>query len=220
MEHIAAIQQPASLFKTRYSAAIRIWHWLTFILISASIITVVLAKTLFAMRPNIAMVEQQVLQKGGTITADQARAVAHEYTDKVWEVHEIAGYVICFLLLWRIAIEITYSKEQKLSNKIKRGLQFKTANAQQRYDRKHYLLAKYGYMVFYVLILVMAVTGLVMALEEFAFFKSIRRPFKEVHELTQYLVYLYILAHIVGVIRADLTGNKGIVSGMINGGDK
>lgn len=218
MDSIASIQQPEPLFKTSYSVALRWWHWLTFLFISGSIITALLNEALFDTRDNIPVVQRQVQSKGGAITDVQARAVAHEYSEKLWELHTFLGYGISLLLLFRIIIEFSASKEDKLGRKIRRALTFQSTTPKERYDRRHYIWVKWGYVVFYVLILLMALTGLGMAFEDVASFRSVRPELKEIHEFLQYAIYLYILAHLVGVFRAEVTDNKGIVSSMINGG--
>jgi len=211
---ITAIQSPPPLFKERHSLAIRIWHWTTFLVITASLVTVLLGSTVFTIKGNLSMVQEQIQQKGGTVSPEQARAVAHEYSDKMWMLHKYLGYGLCFLLLSRIIIEAVNSKEEKLAGKIKKALRLPEGKS----DRSHYLLVKGGYLFFYFIFLVMAITGLGLAFEDVPFLQSIHKPLTQVHSFVQYLMYFYILSHLVGVIRADVTDNKGIVSGMINGG--
>ena len=97
---------------------------------------------------------------------------------------------------------------------------FQTQNAEQRSDRQHYVMVKWGYVIFYLLFLIMALTGLGLAFEDVSVFRSNHQLIVAIHSFVQYLIYAYILFHIVGVVRADLTDNKGIVSAMINGGSK
>ena len=220
MTDVTALQSPPSLFKTSYSVAIRIWHWLTFITITASIIMVLLGSTVFTIKENIPMVQEQVQHKGGTVTPEQARAVAHEYSDKMWMLHKYIGFGLCFLLLGRVIIEFSYSREQKLSAKIKRAARLQTHSPREQNDQKHFLLVKRGYVIFYALFLIMALTGLGLAFEDVPIFRANHKLITNIHSFVQYLIYFYILSHIVGVIRADLTDNKGIVSAMINGGEK
>ena len=218
MIEITSIQAPPSLFKTSYPLAIRIWHWLTFAIIAATITLVLLASTIFDIRDNIPMVQEQIQGKGGVVSAEQARAVAHEYRDKLWMLHKYIGYGLCLLLLSRIVLEVSYSKEQKLAAKIKKAMAFKSQNQQQKGDQQHYLLVKWGYVFFYLLFLIMALTGLGLAYEDVSILKANHELIADIHSFVQYLIYFYILSHIVGVVRADLTNNKGIVSSMINGG--
>lgn len=217
MESMQSHQGSASLFNERHSVAIRIWHWTFFLMLAASVITVLLTSTLFTTRGNVQLVQEQILQKGGTVTPIQARAVAHAFSDKLWKLHILIGYALSFLLLSRIVIEVSHSKEERLKNKIRKALTFSSENEGQKQDKRHYLFVKYGYLVFYLLILIMVITGLGLAFEQVPFLRILRLTLGTVHSFTQYLIYLYILIHLTGVIRADLTDNKGLVSRMIHG---
>jgi Ni/Fe-hydrogenase 1 B-type cytochrome subunit len=104
-------QRSFSLFNEKHFLAIRIWHWTTFLVMSASLITVLLASTMFSTKSNLSMITEQIQKKGGVVTPVQARAVAHEYSDKLWMVHKYIGYGLCFLLLCRIFIEAFVSKK-------------------------------------------------------------------------------------------------------------
>ncbi len=193
-------------------AAIRMWHWLSAVTFSASIITVIFGSTLFRMRNNIAMVQEQVAKKGGTITADQARSVAHEYSDKLWMLHKYIGYGLAGLLLWRIIIEIFLSKEKTIKSKVIYALHYPIGA-----DKSHFLFVQYGYMIFYALFIFMALTGLILAFEDQAWLEPLHDPANTVHEILQYGFYIFIIIHLISVIRADLTKYGGIVSRMING---
>ena len=81
----------------------------------------------------------------------------------------------------------------------------------------HYIRVKLSYLLFYFLILVMAATGLGLAFEDLAFFRSIRGGIKQIHNLTQYAIYGFVVIHLAGVIIADTDRYPGIVSGMIHG---
>src|SRR3954471_16279246 len=124
MQDVTSLQSPPPLFKERVPLAIRVWHWITFITITASLVMVLLASTVFTIKGNAPMVQEQVQQKGGTVSPEQARAVAHEYSDKLWMLHKYIGYVLCFLLLSRIALELSFSQEKTLAGKIKRATAF------------------------------------------------------------------------------------------------
>lgn len=207
-----------SMFHVFYPAAVRVWHWITFLAISASLITVLLASTMFRTQRNVAMVQEQVQAKGGTVSPLQARAVAHEYSDKLWDVHRYIGFGLCFLLLSRIVIEMALSKEQRLIIKIKRALKLERGSRPELNDRRHYIFVKTGYLIFYLLLFIMVVTGLGLAFEDVPFLRTNHRRISGIHSFTQYLVYLYILVHITGVLIAEFTLKRGIVSAMINGG--
>jgi cytochrome b561 len=212
-------QTSSGLFKNqKNSLAIRIWHWLVFLGFTASLVTVLLGSTLFKTKQNISTVMDEVAHKGGIVTKDQAFAVAHAYSDKIWDTHKIIGFVLCFLLLSRWIIESRQPKDEKLSERIRIALNFRPVIEKDIMERNHYVLVKRGYLIFYFLFLMMALTGLVMAFEDLEFLKPFRKTASSVHLFFQYGIYAYILLHIIGVVRADLGNNKGIVSGMISGG--
>ena len=208
----------SSYFNNSHALAIRIWHWVTFTLFTATIVMVLLANTMFDTRSNIAMVQDQVKEKGGVVTNDQARNVAHEYSDKLWNTHKIIGYILCFALLSRIVIEVAVSKEERIINRIKQASTIATFRSGKIDDSKHYVMVKYGYLIFYLLFFIMACTGLVLAFEDTEFLKPVHNAAKSLHEFVQYLIYGYIVIHLAGVIIADVTNNPGIVSRMINNG--
>lgn len=208
----------SSYFNHHHALAIRIWHWVTFSLFTATIIMVLLAKTMFDTHGNIGMVQDQVKEKGGIVTQDQARNVAHEYNDKLWNTHKIIGYILCFALLSRVVIEVAVSKEERILSRIKQATGISKLSVNKINDSKHYIMVKYLYLLFYLLFFIMACTGLILAFEDTEFLKPIHNAAKSLHEFVQYLIYGYIVIHLVGVILADVTSNPGIVSRMINNG--
>jgi Ni/Fe-hydrogenase 1 B-type cytochrome subunit len=210
---------PPSLFsQQRYSAALRLWHWASFIVMSASLITVLLASTVFKTKPNVPVVVEQVQSKGGQVTNEQAWAVAHEFNDKFWELHKWLGVGLCVLLLVRLILVFTQPGEENLMGKLKMAKLLPAAGGEAAADRLHFIRVKQSYLAFYVLLGIMGLTGLVLAFEDVEMLKPIHQASKQIHSFSQYLMYFFILIHLGGVIRADLGRNRGMVSSMINGG--
>lgn len=212
--------QQESLFKKRHPLAIRIWHWVTFGLFTATIITVLLVTTVFDTGSNIGMVQDMIKEKGGTITTEQAKNVTHQYSDKLWNAHKFIGYFLCFSLLSRIIIEMATSRQDKFSSRLKEALTLSKRPPSSSSDSKHYIWVKYSYLLFYLLFFLMATTGLIMAYEEIAFLKPIQETARSIHGFVQYCIYGFIIIHLIGVIRADVTTNRGIISRMINDGKR
>jgi Ni,Fe-hydrogenase I cytochrome b subunit len=209
-----------SMFIEPHSLPIRIWHWLFFLVLAASLVTVLFGSTVFRTQDNIVTVQEPLQEKGATVTKDQARAVAHEYSDKLWNLHKWIGFILCALLLSRLIIEITQPGEEKLKSKIKRAVGFSAASQTARMEKRHYIQVKWGYLAFYLLILTMALTGLGLAFEDVPWLKNRHTAIVEIHSIVQYFIYGFIIVHLVGVIRADLGKHRGIVSGMIHGQTK
>ncbi len=211
---------PSSLFRQKNSVLIRIWHWLTFLTLTAILITVLIASTALDPRGNIKMVEERLASKGVTITDEQAFSVSHSFDDKMWDVHKLLGYGLAFLLLSRIVIELVQPGAQRVKARIKTALKLTPQNITGQKLMKHYLFVKRGYIVFYLLLLIIVLTGLGLAFEhDFEFLDHFHKLIKKVHSFCQYLMYGYVFLHLCGVIIADNSHSKGIVSGMINGGE-
>ena len=207
----------SSLFNEKHSILIRIWHWMFFLLVISTMILVLFATQVFDTRANAPGVAEEALGRGVELSEKQARGIAHYFSEKLWVLHTYVGYGISFLLLSRMLIEVLASKQERLRNKIKKALTFAPANDVQKKDRLHYVWVKRGYLVFYLLILIMALTGLGLAFEDVPIFDEWHRPIKQIHELGQYGMYAYVVLHLAGVVRADIATSNGLISRMIHG---
>lgn len=212
-----AITSNPPTFNEKHSLGIRIWHWTFFVLLTATMITVLFASTLFRTGNNITLVQDQLQQNKLVADQSQARSVAHAFNDRLWEVHTWIGYFIVIFLLGRFILEIFQPADEKLSYKIKRALRYQLLPVHEKDERLHYARVKWSYILFYGLILVMAITGLGLAFEDVPFFKNMRGALKQIHSLTQYGIYGFVFFHLAGVIIADTGRYPGLVSGMING---
>ena len=207
-----------SPFLQRHSALLRIWHWLTFLVITTLIITVLVASTALQPRGNIKLVQERLSQKGITVNDEQAFSVAHSFDDKMWDFHKLIGYGLAFLLFSRFIIEWTQPGDERAGERIKKILQIKGQSIEEQKLNKHYQIVRWGYFAFYGLLLVIVLTGLGIAFgHDVAFLDHNHRLIKQTHSFCQYLMYAFILVHLCGVIIADLTHSRGVVSGMING---
>lgn len=204
-------------FQQSHTLALRLWHWLTVLGMTASLVTVLLASTMFRTRNNIDMVQQQLQEKGVVVSKDQARAVAHEYSDKLWDTHKLIGYVLCFLLLSRVIIEIAQPGPEKFRSKLVHAMKFQSNIGSEQQERKHFLMVKRIYLVFYLAILIMALTGLGLAFEDAPYLKDMQKSFKSIHSFVQYFIYGFIFFHLAGLLLAETGKHRGIVSGMIHG---
>jgi cytochrome b561 len=207
-----------SPFLQSHSVQLRIWHWLTFLFLSASMLTVLMNSTLLSPRENIKLVQAQLERKGLIATEEQAFAVSHEYQEKMWEVHKLVGLGLALLVFSRLMIELMQPEEEKLRNRLKMAAVLYKQNDGNKAEYRYYLIVKRTYLLFYLLLFLMALTGLGLVFgQDVEFLRQIRKPLKNIHGLIQYLMYAFVFFHLCGVIIADLGKAKGIVSGMING---
>src|SRR5271169_865737 len=85
----------------KYSSPLRLWHWLSAVVITGSLLTVLADSTITNGRTNAAIIKTQLSNNKVSVNSDQARGAAHEISDKVWELHTYFGYILAALLLFR-----------------------------------------------------------------------------------------------------------------------
>jgi Ni/Fe-hydrogenase 1 B-type cytochrome subunit len=205
----------------KYSSSLRLWHWANVIIISGSLITVLINSTITNGRPTSSLIKDELQKTGATISDDQARSAANALGDKVWSVHEYFGYCLAALLLFRLILEFFQLADQKFIRKTKDAYRQFQITKKNRQMAQHELAVKIIYAVFYLLLVIMVITGLSLAFEdELAIPKSIGHTIKDVHGFCMYLILAFISVHLIGVFLAERKESKGIVSDMINGGTK
>ena len=203
----------------KHSGPIRLWHWLNLLIITGSLLTVLLNSTLFDVKSNTTFVQQQLQTSGASVTAQQAKNVAHGLEDRVWDIHIYFGYALGCLFLFRLAAEFIQPKRQQFFNRLKTAYQVYSKNSTNANSALHELTVKLLYFIFYVLLFIMVLTGLAMSFDqELGISKSLSHSIKEFHGFCMYLILIFIVVHIVGVLLAERKDSKGIVSDMINGG--
>lgn len=211
------IENPSNLKKN--SKLIRFWHWFNVLVISGSLLTVLINSTLLD-RSNTAIVKDELMNAGVQVNDKQARSVVHGMEEQVWEIHIYFGYVLAGLLLIRIVGEFFQPNDQKFLKKLKEAYQKYFVKQKERRLARHELLTKILYLTFYILLILMAITGLTVAFDqELGISKSFSHDLKEIHGFVMYLIIGFIVIHIFGVFLAERKEGKGIVSDMINGGN-
>ncbi len=209
-------------FREKHSRSIRIWHWSTFVIIMGSLITVLLAKTMLNTRSNIPLVQQSLQQSNVTVTADQAKSVAHAFNDKVWNWHIYLGYVLAGLFLFRIVFEFFQPKKEKVIPIIRNALKYLKQPTADKMHGRHYLLVRFAYVSFYCALFVQVCTGLFMVYsDDMENLKDIRHTASDIHSVFMWLIIAYIVIHITGATVAEFNKKgKGMISDMINGGEE
>jgi Ni/Fe-hydrogenase 1 B-type cytochrome subunit len=211
------IKHPEKIKK--YSLPLRLWHWLNALVITGSLLTVLLNSTILKSQSIAPFVKDTLKESGVAVTDDQAKSVAHDLSDKVWEVHTWFGYGLVALLVFRLLLEFFQLADQKFIRGIKSAYQHYFITKKQRELALHEMVVKTIYALFYLMLITMAVTGLFLAFEDFFEpYKAYRHAIKEVHNFTMYLILGFITIHIIGVLLAERKDSKGIISDMINGG--
>ncbi|GAA4372092.1 cytochrome b/b6 domain-containing protein [Hymenobacter koreensis] len=202
----------------KYSLALRIWHWANSFVVSALLTSIFVLFVVLKMK-EVGPKFQEVLQKEGvTMSLEQIRGLTRIVSHKVWDWHIYFGVTLAVLLALRIVTEIAQARSQRFAHRLK---QAKGQSAEgQPFRLQKSALVKYSYLAFYLMLVVMVVTGLgLIYADDVPFLEELEHTIEEVHNFTMYLVMGFIVVHVVGVVWAELHKDRGIVSDMINGGE-
>ena len=189
----------------KWSISFRIWHWVHAFVILGLLATVFLRKTFLSWRANSEILSTELSGMSIDVSIEQATILAKAVRAPMWEWHILLGYGLAFLLLVRIALFFTQSGKRNY-------IDIKASSL-------HKKMVKVGYIGIYAILAFMAISGLsIHFYEELSLLKETAKSIKEVHELVFNAVWVFVLLHILGVVLADNTDEKGLVSDMINGG--
>jgi cytochrome b561 len=191
----------------KWSISFRLWDWWDAFVVLGLLGTVFLRKTFLSWRANSEILTQELSSMDLSVTADQAKVLAKSIRAPMWEWHILLGYALAALLVWRIALFFTDSGRESY-------IDFKNKNI-------HKKLVTLGYIGIYLVLVFMAISGLVIHFYEvLGLTKETAHNIKEIHELVYNAVLIFVPLHIAGVFIAENRAEKGILSDMVNGGNK
>lgn len=218
LQQTAVIVTMDSVRTKKYSSSIRLWHWANAIIITGSLLTVMVNSTVLKPWVTAGLIADKLKEKGINVTDDQTRSAAFVLSDRVWAIHTYFGYALTGLFIFRLAIELFGLADQTLINKISAAKRSFLSTKEKRVASRNEMLVKTSYAVFYVLLMVMVVTGLALAFKDTIPALRSMHFIKEIHGLSMYLILGFIVIHLAGVFIGERKGHNGIVSEMINGG--
>lgn len=193
------------MFRKKQSLSLRLWHWANSLVVTLLLITVALRNTLLDVKSNKGLIISKAQELGVALNDLQATGIAREIRNQLWQWHPIIGFVAIALLVFRVVVFFLDKNENKKEN-----LKNKPA---------YYRWVKRSYLLFYVVLAIMGITGALMYWEDFFHIsEKIVDQIQEFHETLMWFIIVFIAAHIAGVVRAEHGADKGIISDMINGG--
>ena len=186
-----------------YSKVYRILHWLIAFSFIFLLITIFLRKT-WMEKNHVAEIIQAFLADKSypALPEDDAILLAKKIRKPMWDWHIYLGYVLTGLYCIRLAVP--FFGEMKFSSPFKAGLDMKTK------------FQFWVYLVFYACTAVSLITGLIIEFGP----KEYKKPMEEIHELSLYYLLGFMILHIGGILIAELTSDKGLVSRIISGSKK
>jgi Ni/Fe-hydrogenase 1 B-type cytochrome subunit len=179
-----------------FSSSFRLWHWLTAFSMIGIIITVVLRKTVMHKEQIGSIVQIKLAELGTVITDEQAVMIGKAVRSPMWDWHIYLGITIAVLLIWRLAMVV------------KNGFGFDDNPQMQKVYRL--------YQAVYVLLLASSISGLVLYYKLAGESKEL---VEGIHENVGYAIFVFVVVHIIGVIIAERSEMKGLISRMIRSGE-
>ncbi len=186
---------------TKYSKVYRIIHW--------AIVTsfLILLSTIFLRmnwmnKHNIASIIQEYLNTTDQVLSQkQLLALAKKIRHPMWEWHIYIGYVLTGLFCIRFILPAF--GQMKIQNPLDKTLSIKEK------------IQKWTYIIFYISVIISLLTGLGLIVDFIP--NELKDPMGDIHVLSLYYLVAFIFIHLSGVLFAEFTEHKGIISRIISG---
>ncbi len=185
-----------------WHGSFRIWHWLfafTFIFMA---LTVAARETFLDKSLVSSIIIEDLSINDITLSKEDAIDIAKDIRRSLWKWHIYIGYLFAGLVAARYLLFFTSSGRQNYIHCSEKTLHKKGAAA--------------VYLLIYASATILALTGLGMKFGEgLGFSEDFSHTLEEIHEIAFYGMLALVTAHIVGVVIAENSDEKGIVSNMI-----
>jgi cytochrome b561 len=183
----------------KYSKVYRTIHWAVAVSFLVLLVTIFLRLT-WMNKNNVADIIQNYLTSTDlSLTQDQLIVLAKKIRQPMWNWHIYTGYTLAGLFVIRFSLPLF--GEMKFQNPLKKNLSFKEK------------FQKWTYIIFYVCVVVSLFTGLIIELGP----PDLKKPMEKIHILSIYYLIPFIVIHLTGILIAEFTDQKGIISRIISG---
>ncbi len=184
--------------QNKYTLLHRLLHWTMALALPLLFITGFLRMYWMNKHHTVDVIKSKI--PASTLSNDQMVDIAKTIREPMWEWHIIFAYVMIFAFLIRIVYMIV--KGIRFPNPFRSKISIK-----ERFQGLTYIY-------FYLFVLISAVTGILIHKH---FFEQWKDGIETVHKLGIYWFPIFILLHLVGILIAEHSNKKGIVSKMIGG---
>lgn len=180
----------------KYSPLHRLLHWVMAIAMTILYITGFLRMYWMSKKAVAYAIASQDIE----VTKEQAKAVYKVLREPMWEWHLIFAHVMIFSFLARIIYMLI--KGVRFPNPFQSKITIKER------------LQGFTYIYFYVFVFISAITGISI---EKGFFPEWKIGIETTHKWGIYWFLIFIVLHLAGMVMAEITGKKRVVSKMIGG---
>lgn len=185
-----------------YSAAFRILHWAIAFCMLFMLLTIFLRLN-WMNKVNVSEIIQNYLSTTDqSLTEEQSIKLAKLIRKPMWEWHIYTGYVLVGLYVIRMILP--FFGEMKFNNPLQKELSLK--------EKFQY----WTYLIFYLCSGLSLITGLIIEFGP----NEWKHQTEEIHMLSIYYLLAFIIIHFGGVLLAELSTHKGIISKVISGDSK
>lgn len=174
----------------------RVLHWLMALSMTILFITGFL-RMYWMNKNNIVTIMKE---KTTNVSDDVMKNIATTIREPMWEWHEIFAYVMISAFVIRLCYMIV--KGIRFPNPFSKNLLLK-----QR-------LQGLTYVYFYAFVLIASITGVFI---QYHLFSTYKDEIEAVHKWGLYCFPIFILLHLMGIVLAEHSYQKGITSKMIGG---
>ena len=189
----------------QFTLLYRVWHWLLALSTLGLLGTVLLRKTFLSWRTNSEIIQTKLLENGVEITPEIAKITAKAIRSGMWEWHYIFAIFLGISIVIRLYMMLTKQAQLPI-------LKFLQAEGFEK---------KIQYTVYTLLcffIMLMAISGTVLYFYEFlGFTKESIHWIKEAHEFMMNGVILFVVLHLIGVLKHEIITKEPIISKMVHG---
>jgi cytochrome b561 len=187
---------------TPYSKLYRLIHWAIAISFLLLLMTILLRLTWMNKNNVAAIIQTYLSDTDQFLSQDQLIVLAKKIRQPMWNWHLYIGYVLTGLFSLRFLLP--FFGQIKFQNPFIKNLSIK-----QKFQKGTYL-------IFYLCVVISLVTGLLIEFGP----KAFKKPMEEIHLLGIYYLVGFIVIHIAGVLVAEFTDKKGIISRIVSGSKK
>ncbi|MBZ9627557.1 cytochrome b/b6 domain-containing protein [Psychroflexus sp. CAK57W] len=182
-----------------YSKIYRILHWAIALSFFFLLSTIFLRLTWMNKEHMADIIEKYLSQNGQVLSQDQLIVLAKQIRQPMWNWHIYTGYVLVGLFGLRFLLP--FFGEMPIQNPLSNELTTK-----ERFQ-------KWIYVIFYACVVISLVTGLLIEFGP----EGWEAISEEIHVLSIYYLVAFIVIHLSGVLLAEFTKQKGIVSRIVSG---
>ena len=187
---------------TKYSKLYRIIHWAIAVSFLLLLITIFLRLTWMNKYNVAAIIQEYLSDTGQNLSQEQLIVLAKEIRQPMWNWHIYLGYILTGLFSLRFILPL-FGK-MNFQNPFGKNLSTKEK------------FQKWTYIIFYVCVVISLATGLIIEFGP----KELKKPMEEIHVLGIYYLIGFIVLHVAGILIAEFTYQKGIISRIVSGSKK